>query len=222
MVLAVVVLLMAASVLVGLAVTWRRLYIADDYFLAGRQLPWYAVATSLAGAGLGLESLLGMAGLAYLVGMAPAALCWGNFLAYSILLWAVLPYLVRKKLSSLGEFLDRRYLPSTRAVYVAVMLAFMIFGVLAPALCRRSGRLRRRPGPPGGTLRLDIPRLHGGRRPGGGGYSVYGGLAATTWAGTLQLLVVLSGGLLLVAVGSHNAGGLAAVVKSNLAADPAA
>ena len=178
MVLAVVVLLMAASVLVGLAVTWRRLYIADDYFLAGRQLPWYAVATSLAGAGLGLESLLGMAGLAYLVGMAPAALCWGNFLAYSILLWAVLPYLVRKKLSSLGEFLDRRYLPSTRAVYVAVMLAFMIFGVLAPASMpaerpsAKAAWAARRNTPPGyssaawrpSPWRRALPRLRG---PGG-------------------------------------------------------
>ena len=118
----------------GLAAARDRLNIADDYFLAGRQLPWYAVATSLAGPGLGLESLLGMAGLAYLAGMAPAALCWGNFLAYSVLLWVVLPYLVRKKLSSMGELFERRYNRSARAVYAAVMLAFMIFGVLAPAL----------------------------------------------------------------------------------------
>ena len=44
-------------------------------------------------------------------------------------------------------------------------------------------------------------------------YSVYGGLRATTWAGVLQLAVVLAGGGLLVAVGSHELGGLAAVVK---------
>ncbi len=71
LVLTVLLLLLAASVLAGLAAAWGKLNIADDYFLAGRQLPWYAVAVSLAAAGLGLESLLGMAGLAYKEGHGP-------------------------------------------------------------------------------------------------------------------------------------------------------
>ena len=171
--------------------------------------------------GLGLESLLGMAGLAYLAGMAPAALCWGNFLAYSVLLWVVLPYLVRKKLSSVGELLERRFNRSTRAVYAAMMLAFMILGVLVPALVAGGwavceGGLGRSPEDSAWVFVacMAVVALAAGV------YSVYGGLAATTRAGTLQLLVVLAGGLLLVAVGSHAAGGLDAVVQKNLDAGP--
>jgi SSS family solute:Na+ symporter len=221
-ILAVVALLMAASVLAGLAASRHRLNVGDDYFLAGRQLPWYAVAISLALTGLGLESMLGMAGLAYKVGMAPAALCWGNFLAYSLLLWVVLPYFVRKQVSSTADFLERRYHRPARAVYAVLMLAYMVFGVLAPALYA------------GGWVLCEA----GLGRPAAGSpvmlaacvavvaltaalYSVYGGLRATTWAGVLQLAVVLAGGGLLVAVGSHELGGLAAVAKKNLAADPA-
>ncbi|MGO8691005.1 MAG: sodium:solute symporter family transporter [Thermoguttaceae bacterium] len=219
--LSVVVLLLAASVLVGLAAAWGKLNIADDYFLAGRQLPWYAVAVSLAAAGLGLESLLGMAGLAYKEGMAPAALCWGNFLAYSILLWVVVPYLVRKKLSSMGELLERRFARSTRAVYAAVMLAFMIFGVLAPALAAAGAAvcdagLGR---PPEGAAWLFIVAMVVVAAA-AGVYSIYGGLAATSRAAMLQLLVVLAGGVLLVALGSRGLGGVEGVVKKNLAADP--
>lgn len=219
----VVVLLLAASVLVGLAAARRRLNIADDYFLAGRQLPWYAVATSLAGAGLGLEPLLGMAGLAYVSGMAPATLCWGNFLAYSVLLWVVLPYLVRKKLSSMGELFERRFNRATRGVYAAMMLAFMIFGVLVPALVAGGwavceGGLGR---PPEGSAWVFVACMAVVALA-AGVYSVYGGLLATTRAGALQLLVVLAGGLLLVAAGSHAAGGLDAVVQKNLDAGPCA
>ena len=198
-----------------------RLNIADDYFLAGRQLPWYAVAVSLAAAGLGLESLLGMAGLAYKEGMAPAALCWGNFLAYSVLLWVVVPYLVRKKLSSMGELLERRFARSTRAVYAAVMLAFMIFGVLAPALAAAGAAvcdagLGR---PPEGSVWLFIVAMVVVAAA-AGVYIIYGGLAATSRAAMLQLLVVLAGGVLLVALGSRGLGGVEGVVKKNLAADP--
>ena len=53
-----------------------------------------------------------------------------------------------------------------------------------------------------------------------GVYSIYGGLAATTCAAMLQLLVVLAGGVLLVALGSRGPGGVEGVVKKNLAADP--
>ena len=220
-VLAVVALLLAASVLLGLAASRHRLNIGDDYFLAGRQLPWWAVAISLALTGLGLEVTLGMAGLAYKVGMAPAAFCWGNFLAYSLLLWIVLPYFVRKQVASAADFLERRYHRPARAVYAVLMLIYMIFGVLSPALYA------------GGWVLCEV----GLGRPAAGSpamlaaciavvaltaaiYSVYGGLRATTWAGVLQLAVVLAGGGLLVAVGSHELGGLAAVVKKNLAADP--
>ena len=214
--LSVVVLLLAASVLAGLAAAWGKLNIADDYFLAGRQLPWYAVAISLAAAGLGLESLLGMAGLAYKEGMAPAALCWGNFLAYS------------------RAPLGRRALPgpqeaspawascssgamarSTRAVYAAVMLAFMIFGILAAGLGRGGGAvcdagLGR---PPEGTAWLFIVAMVVVAAA-AGVYSIYGGLAATTRAAMLQLLVVLAGGVLLVALGSRGLGGVEAVVEN--------
>ncbi len=221
-VVSVVVLLLAASVLVGLAAAWKRLNIADDYFLAGRTLPWYAVAASLAGAGLGLEAPLGMAGLAYLLGMAPAALCWGNFLAYSVLLWVVLPYLVRKRLSSMGELVERRYNRSTRAVYAAVVLAFMILGVLVPALVAGGwavceGGLGR---PLEGSAWIFLVSM-ALVAAAAGVYSIYGGLAATTRAAMLQMLVVLAGGVLLVAVASRGAGGLGAVVKTNLARDPA-
>ena len=78
---AVVVLCFALSIAVGLAASWRRQDVSEDYFLAARSLPWYAVALSVAGTGLRLEFWLAMIALAAAAGMAAAAFAWGNFLA---------------------------------------------------------------------------------------------------------------------------------------------
>ena len=53
---------------------WRpalgRQHISEDYFVAGRSLPWYVVAFSVAGLSLRLEMWLGLLGLTYVAGVA--------------------------------------------------------------------------------------------------------------------------------------------------------
>ena len=77
------------------------------------------MAVSLAGPAWAWRSLLGMAGLAYWWAIAPAAFCWGNFLAYSVLLWVVLSYFVRGSRSQAGASCSNGAVAvgSARAVY---------------------------------------------------------------------------------------------------------
>ena len=42
---------------------------AEAYFLAGRKLPWYAVALSMTGSNIGTEHFIGMVGTAYVFGL---------------------------------------------------------------------------------------------------------------------------------------------------------
>ena len=42
----------------------------QDYFLAGRSLPWWAIGASLIAANISAEQIIGMSGSAYLMGMA--------------------------------------------------------------------------------------------------------------------------------------------------------
>ena len=214
---AVVVLYLVVSLLLGLAASWGRQYGSEDYFLAGRSLPWFAVALSIAGTSFGLESLLGMIGLAYTVGLTAASFAWGNFFALSVLLWVFLPFFYRKKVSGTAEFLERRYCSSTRAVFSLVALVTLLLGVLVPALYVGGWALCEA----GLGIKVDgfswtfaaciatvaiVTAI----------YSVYGGLMAGVWTSAFQLLVVLAGGILLAVVAVQGAGGLEAITESNL------
>ena len=56
-----------------------------DFFLAGRSLPWYAIALSLFATNISAGSVVGLAGDAYRVGIAVGTLEWGAILGLFIL-----------------------------------------------------------------------------------------------------------------------------------------
>ena len=45
---------------------------AEDYFLAGRSLPWWAIGASLIAANISAEQIIGMSGQGFVVGIAIA------------------------------------------------------------------------------------------------------------------------------------------------------
>ncbi|MBD3384016.1 sodium/solute symporter [candidate division KSB1 bacterium] len=206
---------------IGILVSRREKNLVDDYFLAGRKLPWYAVSLSMTGSNIGTEHFIGMVGTAYVFGLAPATFEWGNFIPYSILLWIFLPYFFRKKLYTIPEFLERRYTPSTRAVFAGLSLLHMVFAVLTPALYA-GGRILydMTPSQPlvsfnwiymGCVLIISIITA---------AYCIYGGLSSVVWTDVLQVTVLVVGGLVVVIFGLDKAGGLSQVIQQNLAADP--
>jgi SSS family solute:Na+ symporter len=49
---------------------------AQDYFLAGRTLPWWAIGTSLIAANISAEQIIGMSGSGYVIGLGIASYEW--------------------------------------------------------------------------------------------------------------------------------------------------
>jgi SSS family solute:Na+ symporter len=49
---------------------------AEDYFLAGKSLPWWAIGTSLIAANISAEQFIGMSGSGFAVGLAIASYEW--------------------------------------------------------------------------------------------------------------------------------------------------
>jgi SSS family solute:Na+ symporter len=47
---------------------------AEDYFLAGKSLPWWAIGASLFAANISAEQFIGMSGSAFELGLASASL----------------------------------------------------------------------------------------------------------------------------------------------------
>ncbi|MHC4124183.1 MAG: sodium:solute symporter family transporter, partial [Planctomycetota bacterium] len=193
----------------------------EDYFLAGRSLPWYAVSMSMTGSNMGTEHFIGMVGTAYAFGLAPATFEWANFIPYSILAWVFLTYYYRKRLFTTPQFLEMRYNASTRSVFACFTMMHMIFVVLAPALYA-GGRIiyemaLQSPVETvnavfiGSILLISVATA---------AYCIYGGLLSVVWTDVLQVVILVVGGIILSVIGMNQVGGLAEVTRINVEADP--
>ena len=60
---------------------------AEDYFLAGKSLPWWAIGASLIAANISAEQIIGMSGQGWVVGMAIAV--WELTAAIALIVAAV-------------------------------------------------------------------------------------------------------------------------------------
>ena len=79
---------------IGLWVGRKRKKRPDDYFLAGRSLPWYVVGTSFIASNISSEHFIGMVGIAFIYGLAIAPQEWGGIWYISLILWFFIPFLL--------------------------------------------------------------------------------------------------------------------------------
>ncbi len=219
---AVAVVLLSLTVVVGLAAALGRQHISEDYFVAGRSLPWYVVAFSVAGLSLRLEMWLGLLGLTYFAGVAAGGLAWGSFIGLTALSGVFLPYFVRKKISSPAEFLELRYSPAMRGLFALLSILFLVLGVLVPALYM-GGWVLSEAGfnvPP--STANGIPWVFLACVAGIAVLSslagVIGGSMAGAWGGVVQFLLIVIGGTVFAVVATRDAGGLPSVWEANFPA----
>jgi SSS family solute:Na+ symporter len=99
---------------------------SDNYFLAGRGINWLIVGTALFASNISTIHMVGLAASGYNEGFV-----WGNFewmAVFTLILLGLVfaPFYFKTRISTLPEFLERRYGPSSRT-----FLAFMgIFAAL--------------------------------------------------------------------------------------------
>jgi hypothetical protein len=89
---------------------------ADDYFLAGRTLPWYVVGSSFVASNISTEHFIGMIGAAFVYGICVAMSEWANVLSFSVLIWFFIPFLLASRVFTTPEFMERRFHPALRQV----------------------------------------------------------------------------------------------------------
>ena len=216
---AVAAVLLGISVVVGLAAALGRQYISEDYFVAGRSLPWYVVAFSVAGLSLRLDMWLGLLGLTAVAGVAAGGLAWSGFIGLTVLSGVFLPYFVRKKIVSPAEFLERRYSPATRNLFALLSIAYLVLGVLVPALYVGGWVLSKAAFNVPLSTANGIPWIFLACVAGIALLSsfagIIGGSMAGAWSGAVQFLLVAIGGTVFAVAATHDAGGLAGLWEKN-------
>lgn len=176
---------------------------ADGYFKADKQLPWYVVGASIISAGVSSEQFIGTVGIAYLYGMAVANYQWGAIITYSILIFIFLPFYMRGNVTTMPEFLERRFNTACRHIYALISLISMAFVLLGVTMWAGGKALNVLfPDQISVTLGIFILALSAGI------YSIYGGLLSSVWADLVQYVVLMSGGILVAIYALNLTGGI--------------
>src|SRR5947209_7717476 len=199
---------LVVSVALGFLVSRRGRTSSQAYFLGGKTLPWYIVATSMVAADVSAEHFIANAGVAYRYGIVPATGSWNTWIIYSLLLWIFLPYYVRTGLYTVPQFLERRYNVACRTIFSGSLIAGYVAAIIAGSLFAGGVAL---------DSMLGLPVTYGiiffGLAT--GTYTIYGGLRSAAWTDFMQILVLGAGGILVPLLGLWRAGGLSLLIREH-------
>src|SRR5215813_11078818 len=132
--LAIFVLYMFLAVGLGFLVSIGRKKTTRGYFLGGKTLPWFVIASSMLASDVSSEHFIANAGNGYTYGIVSATASWNSWIIYSIFIWIFLPYYVRTNLYTIPEFLERRYSTICRYIFSAALLVGYIGAIIAGTL----------------------------------------------------------------------------------------
>ena len=112
----------------------RKEETSEDYFLAGRKIPWWGVAGSIFGSNVSANHMIGMMGIGFSVGFAQSHFELGAIAGLMLLCYGFLPVYRKLKVYTLAEYLGRRYDDRSRVAYAVIMILIMAVVQLVPAL----------------------------------------------------------------------------------------
>ncbi|MBB06722.1 MAG: solute:sodium symporter family transporter [Roseibacillus sp.] len=187
----------------------RRERTHEDYFLAGRNLKWWAIGISLIASCLSTEQLIGMNGQAYgEVGLAVAA--WALLAAVAVVLIAlfIMPVFLQLGICTMPEFLEHRFGGAARTVMAIYMMILYVVAILAVVLFTGATALQ-------ALFGLDV--LLGVWLLGllAGGYTIFGGLKAVVWSDFIQGITLFVCGGIATWLGLRAVGGFGNLVSEN-------
>jgi SSS family solute:Na+ symporter len=178
----------------------RRQQTSEEYFLAGRRLRWPFIGASSYAANISTEHFVGLAGTAYVVGMAIGAYEWIAVFCLVPLILIFLPLYIRTRIYTVPEFLEKRFDPSVRLLFSGFMVAMSIVAKIAISLWAAaivfSDVL--------GWDRMTVIWVVGLVTA---LYTMKGGLGAVVYTDAIQTVVLLAAAVALTAIGLHQVGG---------------
>ena len=161
---------------------------AEDYFLASKSLPWWAIGASLIAANISAEQFIGMSGSGFASGLAIASYEWMAAITLIIVGKYFLPIFIEKGIYTIPEFVEKRFSTELKTILALFWIALFIFVNLTSVLYL-------------GALALEgimgVPMVSGiiGLAVFAAAYSLYGGLSAVAWTDVILVFFLVLGGL---------------------------
>ena len=167
---------------------------AEDYFLAGKSLPWWAIGASLIAANISAEQFIGMSGSGFALGLAIASYEWMAAITLLVVGKYFLPIFIDKGLYTIPEFIEKRYSSNLKTILAVFWIALFVFVNLTTVLFLGGKALDTIIGSGDGSILL-ISII--GLALFAAAYSLWGGLAAVAWTDVIQVVLLIFGGLLM-------------------------
>ena len=214
-------LIIIISYLVGIVViglfSVRRMKLnSQTYFLAGRSLPWGMVGAALFASNISTIHLVGLAASGYNEG-----LVWGNFewmAVFTLILLGLVfaPFYFKTRISTLPEFLEKRYSATCRMILAIMAILAALFIHIGMSLYAGAAVFKRFFGIDvvASIIIISIATAL---------YTVLGGLKAVVVTETIQTVILILGAVLvtifavlaLPKFGIYNLAQLKTAVKPN-------
>ncbi len=102
--------------------TARRTHSGDDLFLAGRRLTWVPIGLSLFASNISSTTLIGLAGAAYVWGIAVANYEWMAAPILVLMALVLAPVYLRLRIGTVPEYLEHRFDARVRRYFSALTL----------------------------------------------------------------------------------------------------
>lgn len=170
---------------------------ANDYFLASKSLPWWAIGASLIAANISAEQFIGMSGSGFAMGLAIASYEWMAALTLIIVGKYFLPIFIEKGLYTIPEFIEKRYSITLKSILAIFWVALFVFVNLTSVLFLGGKALNVVLGIEPMTAILGLALF-------AAAYSLWGGLSAVAWTDVIQVALLVVGGLITTFIALNN------------------
>lgn len=178
---------------------------STDYFLASKDLPWWAIGASLIAANISAEQIVGMSGSGYAIGLAIASYEWMAAATLLIVGKYFLPIFLRNEIHTMPQFLERRYGPRIRSLMAFFWLILYVFVNLTSIIWLGSIAVTKVAGV---NQDVALAALGGFALI----YQLRGGLKAVALTDIVQVALLVAGGLIIAGLALAQLGDGAGVV----------
>jgi len=201
---AAIVIILVFLVTVGM-LRGRRLKGDIDFFLAGRSVRWPMIGFSIFASNISAEHLVGLAGAGYMFGLLHGNYEWMAAGPLLILALIFAPYYLTTRVSTMPEFLERRYSRACRDFLGWLNVITTIFIRLGVALYAGGLVIKVFLGWPLWISILALSLL-------AASYTIVGGLAAVIVTESFSANIMIAGSAILTLIGLSKVGGIDGLV----------
>lgn len=161
---------------------------AEDYFLASKSLPWWAIGTSLIAANISAEQFIGMSGSGFAVGLAISSYEWMAAITLIIVGKYFLPIFIEKGIYTIPEFVEKRFSTNLKTILAVFWVGLYVFVNITSVLYLGALAMNT-------IMGVDMMWAIIGLSLFAAAYSIYGGLASIAWTDAIQVIFLIFGGL---------------------------